>query len=195
MSAQLGFFHVTKRFGGHTVFENFTLALPTGKVSCLMGPSGSGKTTLLRMLMGLERPDGGKISAIHPQSVVFQEDRLLEHLSAPGNLRMLTGRARQERGLELLDRLGLGDALDKPVRSFSGGMKRRVAIARALLADYELLLMDEPFKGLDASAREQAARIILDENAGRTLVLVTHDKVEASLLGAQVFELPKVSVM
>ena len=193
MSAQLGFYHVTKRFGGHTVFLNFTLTLPAGRASCLMGPSGSGKTTLLRMLMGLERPDAGKIHTIRPQSAVFQEDRLLEHLSAPGNLRMLTGRSRQERGLRLLDRLGLGDLPNQPVCSFSGGMKRRVAIARALLADYELLLLDEPFKGLDASAREQAARIILDENAGRTLVLVTHDKAEADLLGAQVFELPVIS--
>ena len=184
--------HVTKRFGAQTVFDNFSLKLPLGRATCLMGPSGCGKTTLLNLLMGLVQPDSGSVTTLHPQSVVFQEDRLLPGLSAFANLRLVTGRGREQELTAILTALGLGDAGAKPVRDFSGGMKRRVSIARALMADYRLLLLDEPFKGLDAAARDRAAQVIKDHAAGSTLVMVTHDPHEAGLLNAGIIHLPLI---
>ena len=184
--------HVTKRFGAQTVFDNFSLTLPVGRATCLMGPSGCGKTTLLNLLTGLVQPDSGSVTTLHPQSVVFQEDRLLPGFSALTNLRLVAGRGRDKELLAILTALGLGDAGAKPVRDFSGGMKRRVAIARALMADYQLLLLDEPFKGLDAAARDRAARVIKDHAAGKTLVMVTHDPKEAGLLDAGIIHLPLI---
>lgn len=186
-----GFEHVTKRFGGETVFDDFSLRLPADRASCLMGASGCGKTTLLHLLMGLERPDSGCVHTIHPQSAVFQENRLLPALSALGNLRLVAGRKREPELAALLAVLGLTDVHDKPVRAFSGGMKRRVAIARALAAEYRLLLLDEPFKGLDEDIRTQTARVIRQHAAGKTILLVSHDREEAALLDAEVIRLDK----
>lgn len=190
--ADLRLHHVTKRFGAKTVFDNFSLELPLGQATCLMGPSGCGKTTLLNLLMGLVEPDSGSVTTISPQSAVFQEDRLLPALSALGNLRLVTGRGRDSELTALLEELGLGEEGHKPVRDFSGGMKRRVAIARALLADARLLLLDEPFKGLDAQTRDRTARVIRERAAGQTLVLVTHDPQEAALLDAGIIHLPLI---
>ena len=189
MSNRLGFEHLSKRFGVQTVFEDFSLDLPLRRASCLMGPSGSGKTTLLRLLMKLELPDLGRVHTLEPLSVVFQEDRLLPGLCALDNLLLVTGREGRQRAGELLNFLQLGDEPQKPVSAFSGGMKRRVAIARALLVDAPLLLLDEPFKGLDEHSRQVAADTILGMSPGKTIVLVTHDPQEARLLGAEVHSL------
>jgi NitT/TauT family transport system ATP-binding protein len=89
----------------------------------------------------------------------------------------------------LLAELGLTEGLKKPLRGYSGGMNRRVAIARALLVDYELLLLDEPFKGLDEETRARAAEVILTRARGKTIILVTHDPAEAALMKAEVFRL------
>ncbi|NLX82539.1 MAG: ABC transporter ATP-binding protein [Clostridiales bacterium] len=192
MSKHLHFHHVTKRFGAQTVLLDFSLELPLSCVSCLMGPSGSGKTTLLNLLMGLVQPDSGSVQTIHPQSAVFQEDRLLPQLSALGNLRLITGGGKDAELLHLLAELGIGEEGHKPVRDFSGGMQRRVVIARALIAEYELLLLDEPFKGLDADTRARTAEVIRRASQGKTVVMVTHDPTEAALLNAQVFWLPAI---
>lgn len=160
-----------------------------------MGPSGCGKTTLLRLLMGLEIPDAGKILSLDKISAVFQDDRLLLTLTPMGNLRFVIGRGQDERIVSLLNELGLREDLDKPLRTFSGGMKRRVAIARALISDYDLLLLDEPFKGLDEANRENAAKVIRRHAKNRTLIMVTHDKAEAKLMDAAVFELNPITVL
>lgn len=189
MTKPLGFERVSKAYGAQAVLVDFTLNLPTGQASCLMGPSGAGKTTLLRLLMGLERPDAGRVFTFFPQSAVFQEDRLLPHLGAPGNLRLVTGRGHERAIRETLQSLGLHEAADKPVADYSGGMKRRVAIARALLSPFELLLLDEPFKGLDEDTKVLVARVILGKTQGKTVLLVSHDAQEAALLSARVFTL------
>lgn len=192
MSNTLRFHHVTKRFGAQVVLSDFSLDLPVGQVSCLMGPSGSGKTTLLNLLMGLIVPDSGSVQTIRPQSVVFQEDRLLPALTGLGNLRLITGAGQDAGLLRLLGELGLAGEGHKPVRDFSGGMRRRVAIARALAADYELLLLDEPFKGLDADTRARTAEVIRRHSQGKTVVLVTHDPYEAKLMDAHIVQLPAI---
>ena len=150
--------HLCKSFGGRTVLRDLTFTAGPG-ITAVMAPSGTGKTTLLRILLGLERPDSGTVEGLAGKrlSAVFQEDRLLEHLSADGNLRFVLGRAYDPAAARaLLDRLGLPDTGPQPVREFSGGMKRRLALARALLAPFDALSLDEPFTGLDRENRDLA---------------------------------------
>ena len=143
--------HLCKSFGGRTVLRDLTFTAAPG-ITAVMAPSGTGKTTLLRILLGLERPDSGTVEGLAGKrlTAVFQEDRLLEHLSAEGNLRFVLGRVYDPAAARaLLDRLGLPDTGAQPVREFSGGMKRRLALARALLAPFDALALDEPFTGVD----------------------------------------------
>lgn len=181
-------------FGDKRIWEDFSAVFPAGRVTCLMGPSGCGKTTLLRILLGLLPPDGGTVTG-RPErlSAVFQEDRLCEALTPAANVRLVTGGSVPAAETEtLLRRLGLGDSLRTPARELSGGMRRRTALARALLAPgWELLALDEPFKGLDAETRRRTAELIREYGAGKTVVLVTHDPEEAALLGGAILPLGK----
>lgn len=159
-----------------------------------MGPSGSGKTTLLSILAGLVKPDTGTISGVEKGRIamVFQEDRLIEGQDAFSNLMLvLKGRPDKEEMRREYARVGLVDYEGKKVSEFSGGMKRRVAIVRAACADAGLVLMDEPFTGLDEAAKRQAIRYVKEKTAGRTVIMVTHDWAEARQMGARVLELAK----
>ena len=175
---------------GVSIMRDVSFSVGTGEFIAVGGRNGCGKTTVTRLLMGLEKPDAGKVLREGTVSAVFQEDRLLDSLSAQGNLRFVVGRDREADIKGVLDELGLGDALDKQVRAFSGGMKRRVAIARALVMAHDILLLDEPFKGLDEEMKARAAQAILRHEAGKTVILVTHEPQEAVLLNAEVFRLP-----
>lgn len=180
--------HISKSYGAHRVLEDVSHAFSDG-ITCIMGPSGRGKTTLLRLILGLEKPDSGSFSRL-PQrfSVVFQEDRLLENQTAPGNLRFVLGSMYEEgKARALLNALGMEEWEDKPVRAFSGGMKRRLALARALLAPSDCLVLDEPFAGLDEESKARAIAQI--KAAGRQAIIVTHDKADAEALGAEIFTL------
>lgn len=180
-------------FGEKKVLDRFSAVLHAGSVSCIMAASGAGKTTLLSVIQGFITPDSGSVTGNDVRmSAVFQEDRLCESLGAVANVRLGCGRKRsRDEIVECLTDLGIGDggSLKKPVRDFSGGMKRRVAIARALLAEHELLFLDEPFKGLDPDLRAQTAAYILSREQGKTIVAVTHDQAEADLLGARIIRL------
>jgi len=183
-----------KSFGEKKVLEGFSATFPAGSVSCIMAPSGAGKTTLLSIMQGFTAPDSGSITGNDVKmSAVFQEDRLCEDFGAVSNVRFSCGSGKNKKSKEeivaCLESLGLGDSLDKPVREFSGGMKRRVAIARALMADYELLFLDEPFKGLDGELRASVAGYIRTAAAGRTVIAVSHDETEAELLGATIIRM------
>lgn len=146
-----------KSYGKKTVLQDFSAVFEEGKTTCIMAPSGKGKTTLLRILMGLEKADRGSVEGIKgkKKSVVFQEDRLCENLSTGANVRLVvkgkTGRSRQfqETMSRGFSRMGLADCISQPARELSGGMRRRAAILRALYADWDILFLDEPFKGLD----------------------------------------------
>ena len=180
--------NLCKSFDGRPVLENVSFTAGLG-VTCVMAPSGSGKTTLLRILLGLERPDSGSVSGGVRWSAVFQEDRLLEHQDAMGNLRFVLGAALDEPAADaLLAELGLGDTAGKPVREFSGGMKRRLALARALLAPSDALALDEPFTGLDEENRARCLALIR-RAAEKPVLLVTHDPADAKSLGAAVYKL------
>lgn len=178
---------VTRRFGGLTVLSGFTQDFPAGRTTAVMGASGCGKTTLLRILCGLLPPDSGRIDGAEGAwySAVFQEDRLCENLTAAANIRLVTGNSRSREEIDsALAAVGLADCSGKPVREFSGGMKRRTALVRALLAEYSVLVLDEPFKGLDESTREKTAAWCRKMTAGKTVILVTHDHRDCELLSA-----------
>ena len=177
-----------KSYGGVPVLENVTFTAKPG-VTCVMAPSGAGKTTLLRILLGLERADGGGITGGEGcrWAAVFQEDRLLEHLDAMGNLRFVLGPELDEgAALDMLAALGLGDVGAKPVREISGGMKRRLALARALLAPSDALALDEPFTGLDEENRSRAMACVRRAGLEKPVLLVTHDESDAAELHARI---------
>ena len=177
---------LSKSYNGIPVFQNVDLHLEEGGIYCLMAPSGAGKTTLFRILMGLEKPDSGQITGLPtgPVAAVFQEDRLCPALTAQKNIQLIhpviTGETLRQELLQLLPE----DSLDRPVSEFSGGMRRRVALIRAMLAPGQLLLMDEPFTGLDEDTREVAMEYVLAHRRGRTLLFTTHHVEEAERLGA-----------
>lgn len=184
--------NLTMRYGEQTVLSHFSHRFSAGLAHCVMGPSGCGKTTLLRLIAGLEAPESGEVVGAGRLAFLFQEDRLIPHLSARKNVALvLTGREADARAEAALEALGLADSMNKPVRELSGGMARRVAIARAVLYESELLLLDEPFQGLDEQTRIQAAAWVRAQTAGRTVLVVTHDRQDAELLGADVFEMKK----
>lgn len=186
------FENVCKAFEGRILFKDLNLTLKKGGVTCITGMSGCGKTTFLRLLMGLERPDTGSITGLEGMvvSAVFQEDRLCQPLSASANAAIALKKG-SDRSVSdgFLRALGLGDDLTKPVSAMSGGMRRRVAIARALAAEYDLLVLDEPFTGLDEKNRDQALACILENARGRTVLLVTHDPDVPSMAGGDVLDL------
>lgn len=173
------------------VLQQFSLALPERGVVCLVGPSGCGKTTALRLLAGLETPLTGTVTGRRGLrvSMVFQEDRLLPWESVLDNA--ITDRRPQHRAeaLSWLQSLGLGDHLDAAVTELSGGMRRRVALARALAAPHDVLLLDEPFTGLDEPTWRSAAERIAAANRDRLVVMTTHLTQQAEALGAEVIPL------
>jgi NitT/TauT family transport system ATP-binding protein len=175
---------LNKSYGDLTVLKDFSTVIKEGFVTRVMAPSGKGKTTLLRILMGLETADSGVIRGVEGRkmSAVFQEDRLCENLSALSNIRLVGPQREKSEIADAMAQVGLGDSLHKPARELSGGMKRRVALLRALLADYEILFLDEPFKGLDAATKEIVMADTIRRIENKTVVFVTHDPSEADAL-------------
>lgn len=181
--------NVDKSFGKQRVIENFSIEIKDGEKVAFMGRSGAGKTTLLNMILGLIKPDGGEVfSDIENVGAVFQEDRLIERLSALGNCRaVMKDTGREE---EILLKLGLSGGLErKPVSELSGGERRRASIARALCCGPELLILDEPFKGIDGETLPKVTELINELAKESTVILVTHSEDEAKALGARIVEI------
>lgn len=173
--------NLQKSFDGKQVLSGFSVCFEDGGHYALMGPSGCGKTTLLNLLMGLQRPDGGEVRMPGGTklSAVFQEDRLLKQMTAQANVALVSAASRNEIEALLME-LGIDEeSLLQPVGTYSGGMKRRVALCRALLAEFDVLFLDEPYKGLDVETRKRAMEIVERYTQGKTVVLVTHDREEA----------------
>ncbi len=183
--------NISKSYGDNRVLSCFSHEFEEGKVTAIMGASGCGKTTLLSVLMGLTAPDSGEVLPKGIRiSAVFQENRLCENLTAAANIRLVTGKKYSPQQLEKeLAAVGITDVTNKPIREFSGGMKRRVALVRALLADYDVLFMDEPFKGLDEETKRQVMEYCKEKTAGRTVIFVTHDKEECDLLSDEIINM------
>jgi len=187
------------RYGGATIFDNLDLSLPGGRTTCLLGPSGVGKTSLLRLIAGLAHGAGGEVRDGQGRGLqgrvayLAQHDLLLPWATALDNVMLgfrLRGTVRDSaaigRARGLLGRVGLtGREDDRPAR-LSGGMRQRVALARTLMEDRPVVLMDEPFSALDAITRFQLQDLAAELLAGRTVLLVTHDPLEALRLGHRV---------
>lgn len=183
---------IAKSYDEKQVLRDVWLDIPQG-VTCLMGSSGAGKTTLLRILTGLEKPDAGQVEGRPGRiAVLFQEDRLVESLTVGANLRAALGRDYSAAAAEkCLRQLGLEDCLRLKVSTLSGGMKRRAALGRALLYPAPLLVLDEPFQGLDEKTRLMAIAAVLEYGKGRAVLAVTHEPRDAELLGGQIVRLEK----
>lgn len=182
---------VSKSFDNHKVVDNFSFGFEQGKNYAIMGKSGIGKTTLLNIILGLVKEDGGEITRNTPKiSATFQEDRLCEYFNALDNLKaVMTAKNAPKIAERILTELGLGGNLKSPVNTFSGGMKRRVAIARALVADSDLIVMDEPFKGLDGETKIMTAKVILEYTKDKTIIFTTHQEEDICFLDATLLRL------
>ena len=182
-----GLFEVTKSFEDKTVLKDFSLWLLPGETVALMGASGCGKSTAGKLMLGLLTADGGEVRRPKSSGAVFQEDRLCSEFDAVTNIAMVTGDRKAAEAA--LAEVGLADVAGKPVAALSGGMKRRVAIVRALLSEGELLVLDEPFTGLDATNKQQVMNYVKDKLRGRRALLITHSEAEAGALADRVVRL------
>ena len=180
-----------KAFGDKIVLRNFSCELEEGRVTALMAPSGAGKTTLLRILMGLETADSGEITGMAGKrlAAVFQEDRLLDFMNPVDNIRLTAPKLDRAVILREMAAMGLTDCEIQPARELSGGMRRRVAILRALLCGADVIVLDEPFKGLDEATRGRVIRETRRLCCGKTTLLVTHEAREAEQMGAKIIGL------
>jgi len=181
---------ICKSFGEKQVLNGITLTLTPGEITCLMGESGIGKTTLINIIAGLIKPDSGSIRGLDDKkiSIVFQEDRLLEWETALTNVLFVANL--KNTAIELLTLAGLSDSLNKKAAELSGGMKRRVSVCRALMVDFDLLILDEPFKGLDSTTKP----VIIDMvkkylQKDKYILCVTHDLHEVEMLGGRLVTL------
>lgn len=184
---------ISKSFDSKNVLNKFSLKIEECSKIAIMGSSGVGKTTLLRILMGLENPDQGEIQGLEGgYSCVFQEDRLCEDFSAITNVKIALDKSiKHDTNIikEHLKQVGLSGFLDVPVKTLSGGMKRRVAIVRAVIKKTRIIIMDEPFKGLDEDTKDEVINYIKQNSKDKTLIMVTHNENEAKALDATIVTL------
>ncbi len=211
----LSIHHLSKHFGRLEIFNRRNFSFSSEKPWCIMAASGFGKTTLFRILLGLEKAEEGEIEisdascdkdgisanalkehriSANPLkelriSAVFQENRLCETLSPVDNLLLAVPELNRQSAEQELSLLLPAECLNRPVSTLSGGMKRRAALVRAVCFSGTILLMDEPFTGLDEDTKQEAARYILSRRRGRLFIFSSHQEEEGRLLGAEILHL------
>jgi ABC-type Fe3+/spermidine/putrescine transport system ATPase subunit len=214
MTPLLEISRITHRYGSTKVLADFSLSLAAGEHCALIGPSGCGKSTLLRLITGLELPCSGSISIqgrmatngpmlLMPphqrgMAMVFQDLALWPNLSAFGNVELglasssLKRQAKYDRIMEALAVCHIAEHTHRKPSQLSGGQQQRVALARALAVRPRLLLLDEPFSGLDDVLKAQLVADVkaLSAQHHMTLLAVTHDRAEAAALGCAVRNMP-----
>ncbi len=198
--------HLTRSFGGSPVVDDLSLTIEAGRVTCLLGPSGCGKSTTLRMIAGVERPDTGEVAIdgavmsdrtrfLPPEArsvgLMFQDFALFPHLTVEANIAFGLRAARDEKArrvAELLERVNLTGFGRKHPHELSGGEQQRVALARALAPRPRVMLMDEPFSGLDNRLRDGIRDTTLDvlKDEGAAVLLVTHEPDEAMRMADEI---------
>lgn len=162
-------------YGEKEILRDFSLSLPLDGITAFRGPSGCGKTTLLRLLGGLETPRSGSMTGIAPRDTafLFQENRLLPWRTALEHIQDVLPRGKRDRAAEFLELVELSGEGGVYPGALSGGMCRRLALARCLALQSSLLLLDEPFTGIDpARAHRILARI---RDTGTPVILVSHE--------------------
>jgi len=206
-AASLSFENVERRYGETLALDNVSLSIAPGEVVCLLGPSGCGKTTLLRLAAGIERPTGGRV-LINGQEVagpsrfkppeersvglMFQDFALFPHLTIIDNvafgLKALPKREAEREARAMLTRVGLAHMSEAYPHVLSGGQQQRVALARAMVPRPAVMLMDEPFSGLDVQLRDsmQEETLALLRETRATSVIVTHHPEEAMRLADRI---------
>lgn len=194
--------HVTKRFGAFTAVDDLSVQIPSGCIYGLLGQNGAGKTTTIRMVMSIFHPDAGRIEVLGAPDAVAVKDRLgylpeekglykkmrtAEIVAYFGKLKGMAPAVADRRARELLTRYGLGDWLDKKCETMSKGMGQKVQLLGTLIHDPELVILDEPFSGLDPVNRDVMRDTILDmKREGRTVIFSTHVMEQAEQLCDQV---------
>ena len=173
-----------KSFGKKKVIDNFNLSINEGERVAIISNSGSGKTTILRIISGLEKKYSGECKVFGRISYMFQEDRLFPFSTVFENVMAVTDS--KVIAEELLRDVELYDSASLLPDSLSGGMKRRCALARALAYDFDVLLLDEPFVGLDDELKNRIIGKLSQRIGDRTLLLVSHSREEAELLGCKI---------
>lgn len=200
----VGVYHV---YGDNKVLDNASLMIPAGEVVCLLGPSGSGKTTLLRLAAGLERLQRGRIviddeivadknTHVPPEhrgiGLMFQDYALFPHLNIIDNVTFgLFDQSKDKanhRAMDMLEQLGMTKHAESHPHMLSGGQQQRVALARALAPKPKVLLLDEPFSGLDTNLRGQIREDTLSvlKASGVATIMVTHDPEEAMFMADRI---------
>lgn len=172
--------NVSKSFPGKKLIENLSLKIKPGDRVAITGPIGKGKSTLLNIILGLDDQISGKVAVQKNDnrifSVMFQENTLLENLTVQENIEVAAQKhINKDAAIELTDSNSLAKEL-------SGGMKRCAEIERAIIADSSVVVMDEPFAGLDEKTKQRAIKYIDEGLQSRALILVTHDKSDAQAL-------------
>lgn len=175
---------VCKSFGDKVILKDFSYDFKESGLVIIKGPSGCGKTTLLRLIADLEKADSGEIIKNGVISLLFQEDRLLPWLSAIENVTcVMSGKSaeKKDEAKKLLDFVGLEGEENERIENLSGGMKRRVAFARALALCPDVLLLDEPFNGLDLETKQKLVDITLRYSQKHLVIMVTHSSEDLKL--------------
>ena len=181
---------VTKQFGTHLAVSNLALEIPRGSIYGLLGPNGSGKTTTLRMIMGILRPDRGSVTLLGGDSNgpqrrrvgylpeergVYKKMKVIEHLEFLGEIRGMARAIARARGMAWLERLGLPEWAGRRVEDLSKGMQQKVQFIGTVLHDPDLLILDEPFSGLDPINQDVLEEIVRDfHDRGTTILFSTH---------------------
>lgn len=192
-----------QEYDGISLYRDFNIGFPEGKITCILGPSGCGKTTLLNIIGGIRVPDNGSLSGFDGMAVsyIFQEPRLLPWKSVSGNIEFVTGKdlsveKRKKQTDKLIRLVELERFADYYPCKLSGGMRQRVAIARAFAYPSDIILMDEPFKGLDIKLKLNLIQTFMQvwQDDKRTVIFVTHDVDEGILFSDEIVVLSRPPV-
>jgi NitT/TauT family transport system ATP-binding protein len=195
--------NLNKKYDDILLYRDFSISFTEGIITCILGPSGCGKTTLLNIIGGITLPDSGNLSGFEGKlmSYIFQDPRLLLWKTVRGNIEFV-----MDRGMTSIERKKESDRLISLVELdtfaeyypplLSGGMRQRVSIARAFACHSDIILMDEPLKGLDFTLKQNMIRSFsrIWKTDRRTVIFVTHDVDEAIMLGAEIMVMSRPPV-